>query len=163
MDRPRPPSHLLPDGRGVVDCHVHAAAGLNEAPPPRGGGGEKMGSVLGAQAAYASLGFLLGSAAEGRLTERYARLAYAASSALAACNVAFRMSKSLDFASGGSLPRPLPAGRKMADDEDDVPAVGSVTRFLEAPLSSVHLMYSYDPHMCTLAALLLLQSIPMYM
>ena len=68
-----------------------------------------------------------------------------------------------DFASGGSPPRPLPAGRETTDDEDDVPAVGSVTRFLEAPLSSVRLMYSYGPRMRTLAALLLLQSIPMYM
>ena len=131
-----------------------------------GGGGEKMGSVLGAQAAYASLGFLLGSAAGGRLAERSERLAYAASSALsalAACNVAFRMPESLDFASGGSPPRPLPAGRETTDDEDDVPAAGSGTRFLEAPLSSVRLMYSYGPRMRTLAALLLLQSIPMYM
>ena len=125
-----------------------------------------MGSVLRAQAAYTSLGFLLGSAAGGRLTERSERLAYAASlalSALAACNVAFRMPDSLDFVSGGSLPRPLPAGRKMTDGEDDVPAVGSVTRFLKAPLSRVRLMYSYDLRMRTLAALLLLQSIPMYM
>jgi hypothetical protein len=131
-----------------------------------GGGGEKMGSVLGAQAAYASLGFLLGSAAGGRLAERSERLAYAASSALsalAACNVAFRMPESLDFASGGSPPRPLPAGRETTDDEDDVPAAGSGTRFLEAPLSSVRLMYSYGLRMRTLAALLLLQSIPMYM
>ena len=131
-----------------------------------GGGGEKMGSVLGAQAACASLGFLLGSAAGGRLAERSERLAYAASSALsalAACNVAFRMPESLDFASGGSPPRPLPAGRETTDDEDDVPAAGSGTRFLEAPLSSVRLMYSYGPRMRTLAALLLLQSIPMYM
>jgi hypothetical protein len=159
-------SHFLITNAVVADLFGGATAMGTGGGGGGGGGGEKMGSVLGAQAAYASLGFLLGSAAEGRLTERYERLAYAASSALlalAACNVAFRMSKSLDFASGGSLPRPLPAGRKMADDEDDVPAVGSVTRFLEAPLSSVHLMYSYDPHMRTLAALILLQSIPMYM
>ena len=32
-----------------------------------------------------------------------------------------------------------------------------------AELSSVRLMYSYDPRMRKLAALLLLQSIPMYM
>ena len=131
-----------------------------------GGRGEKRGSVLGARAAYASLGLLLGSAAGGRLTERSERLAYAASlalSALALCNVAFRMPKSLDFVGGGSLPRPLPARREMTDDEDDILAVGSVTRFLEAPLSRVRLMYSYDLRMRTLAALLLLQSIPMYM
>jgi hypothetical protein len=42
-------------------------------------GGEKMGSVLGAQAKYALLGFLLGLAAGGRLTERSERLAYTAS------------------------------------------------------------------------------------
>ena len=41
----------------------------------------------------------------------------------------------------------------MADDKDDVLAVGSVTRFLEALLSSVRLMYSYRPRMHTLAAL----------
>ena len=64
---------------------------------------------------------------------------------------------------GGHHPVPSPAGRETTDDEDDVPAVGSVTRFPEAPLSSVRLMYSYDPHMRTLAALILLQSIPMYM
>jgi hypothetical protein len=125
-----------------------------------------MGSVLGARAAYASLGFLLGSAAGGRLTERSERLAYAASLALLAlalCNVAFRMPESLDFVSGGSLPHPLPAGRETTNDEDDIPAVGSVTRFLEAPLSRVRLMYSYDLRMRTLAALLLLQLIPMYM
>ena len=45
------------------------------------------------------------------------------------------------------------AGREMADDKDDVLAVGSVTRFLEALLSSVRLMYSYRPRMHTLAAL----------
>ena len=76
-----------------------------------------MGSVLGVQASYALLGFLLGSAAGGRLTERSERLAYAASSALsalAACNVAFRMPESLDFASGGSPPRPL--SRRARDD-----------------------------------------------
>ena len=149
-----------------VDADLFGGATATGAGGGGGGGGwvEKMGSVLGAQASYASLGFLLGSATGGRLTERSKCLAYAASltlSALAACNVAFWMPESLDFASGGSPPRPLPAGRETTDDEDDVPAVGSVTRFLEAPLSSVRLMYSYGPRMHTLAALLLLQSIPM--
>ena len=41
----------------------------------------------------------------------------------------------------------------MTDEEDDVPAIGSVMRFLEAPLLSVRLMYSYRPRMHTLAAL----------
>ena len=68
-----------------------------------------------------------------------------------------------DFASGGSPPRPLPTRRETTDDKDNVPAVGSVTRLLEALLLSVRLMYSYGPHMHTLAALLLLQSISMYM
>ena len=84
------------------------------------------------------MGFFLGSAPGGRLTERSECLAYAASLALlalVACNVAFRMPESLDFASGGSLPRPLPAGCETTDDEDDVPAIGSMMRFLEALLS----------------------------
>ena len=67
--------------------------------------------------------------------------------------MAFRVPENLDFAGGGSPSCPLPAGREMADDKDDVLAVGSVTRFLEALLSSVRLMYSYRPRMHTLAAL----------
>jgi len=73
-----------------------------------------MGSVLGAQAAYASLGFLLGSAAGGKLTELRAPGVRRVFGPVGPGGVAFRMPESLDFVSGGSPPRPL--SRRARDD-----------------------------------------------
>ncbi|KAL3827615.1 hypothetical protein ACHAXA_000488, partial [Cyclostephanos tholiformis] len=136
------------------------------------GDGTRMGSVLGTQAACASLGFLLGSAIGGRLTdidERYAYGACSLLSALATANVALRMPESSDLLgtrmTGGGKER---SGTSKDDcdcddDEEIVVASGLGTRLVEAPLSSVRLLYRYGSRMRTLSALLLLQSIPMYM
>ncbi len=116
---------------------------------------EQMGSVLGKQAAFASLGFLLGSVVGGRLTEYGERAAYGTAlllSLLATANIAFRMEESLGF------------GKTHEVDDDDVVVLPSLKDgYWEKPLSSLRLFYQYGSHMRTLALLLLLQSAPMFM
>lgn len=158
-------ANVLGGGFGVIITNA-IIADLFGGSTIKSGGGEGMGAALGTQAASASFGFLLGSLIGGRLTEYGERFAYGACSALSAlamCNVVFRMSESLDV------------GRQRSADEnprDDIiyhrerqQAGLSVltTKFVEAPLSSVRLLYRYGSRMRTLAALLVLQSIPMYM
>lgn len=153
------------------------------------GGGARtqqgMGAALGTQAAYASLGFLLGSLIGGRLTEVGERLAYGACStlsALAMCNVVFRMTESLDHGDGytssrlarsnddniqqqqhrkeqGLVDTKLPTSSSSSSSSMSI----LMTKFIEAPLSSIRLLYHYGPKMRTLASLLVLQSIPMFM
>ena len=113
-----------------------------------------MGSVLGKQAAFASLGFLLGSVVGGRLTEYGERAAYGTAlllSLLATANIVFRMEESLDF------------GKTHFEVDDDVVLPSLKDGYWEKPLSSVRLFYQYGSHMRTLALLLLLQSAPMFM
>lgn len=111
-----------------------------------------MGSVLGRHAAFISLGFLFGSIAGGRLTEYGSeRAAYSAAllfSLLATLNVSARMMDSLKLM-----------------NRDTVAWNGDTLRrtFLEAPLSSVQLLFHYGSHMRTLALLLMLQSAPIFM
>jgi MFS family permease len=160
-----------------------------------GGGAQAqqgMGAALGTQAAYASLGFLLGSLIGGRLTEIGERWAYGACSLLscmAMSNVVFRMTESLDYDGGGGYHN----SRRLNSNENDknniqqqhcdeqglMPTASSsssssssssnnnlsllMTKFIEAPLSSIRLLYNYGPKMRTLATLLILQSIPMFM
>jgi MFS family permease len=151
-----------------------------------------MGAALGTQAAYASLGFLLGSLIGGRLTEIGERWAYGACSllsALAMGNVVFRMTESLDYNNGGGYHNNNNSRRLNSNDDNDknniqqqqhckeqglMPTTTSssssssslsllMTKFIEAPLSSIRLLYNYGPKMRTLATLLILQSIPMFM
>ena len=142
-------------------------------------GSEMMGSVLGRQAATVSLGFLLGSVVGGRLTEYSERTAYTGAlilSTLATLNVAFRMVDSLQFTkdaktqdgrNGNILTRI--SGKKEEEDTSttntDAYNVGAqlCNKLIEAPLSAVKLLYSYGSQMRTLAILLMLQSLPIYM
>jgi MFS family permease len=160
-----------------------------------GGGAQAqqgMGAALGTQAAYASLGFLLGSLIGGRLTEIGERWAYGACSllsALAMSNVVFRMTESLDYNNGGGYhnnnSRRLNSNghndknihQQYRQEQGLMPTSSSsssssssnnnlsllMTKFIEAPLSSIRLLYNYGPKMRTLATLLILQSIPMFM
>ena len=117
-----------------------------------------MGSILGTQAACISLAFLFGSVAGGRLTEYGERAAYGAAllfSVLATLNVAFRMLDSLELTTN-----------TRTDNKSDAKSWDVATlrkKFLEAPLSSIQLLFHYGSHMRTLALLLLLQSAPIYM
>ena len=142
-------------------------------------GSEMMGSVLGKQAATVSLGFLLGSVVGGRLTEYSERTAYTGAlilSTLATLNVAFRMVDSLQFTkdskpqdgrNGNILTRI--SGKKEGEEtittSTDAHNVGAelCNKLIEAPLSAVKLLYSYGSQMRTLAILLMLQSLPIYM
>mmetsp|Transcript_25076 Transcript_25076/g.45365 ORF Transcript_25076/g.45365 Transcript_25076/m.45365 type:complete len:678 (+) Transcript_25076:80-2113(+) len=114
-----------------------------------------MGSVLGRHAAFISLGFLFGSIAGGRLTEYGSeRAAYSAAllfSVLATLNVALRMMDSLKLMNR----RDATFGKWNGDTLRKT--------FLEAPLSSVQLLFHYGSHMRTLALLLMLQSAPIFM
>jgi len=113
-----------------------------------------MGSVLGKQAAFSSLGFLLGSVIGGRLTEYGERVAYGTAcllSVLATANVLFRMGESLSFGKS----------HRIKDEEEILPSLND--GYWEKPLSSIRLFYQYGSHMRTLALLLLLQSAPMFM
>lgn len=118
-----------------------------------------MGSVLGKQAAYASLGFLIGSVLGGRLTEYGERVAYGTAmllSIMATANASFRMEESLEF--GKSC-----RSKDDLEEVDDVALPSFKDGYWEKPLSSVRLFYQYGSHMRTLALLLLLQSAPMFM
>ena len=148
-----------------------------------GGGGARtqgMGAALGTQAAYASLGFLLGSLIGGRLTEVGERLAYGACSilsALAMCNVVFRMTESLDYGdryasrlartNDDNIQQQHRKEQGLVDTKLPTSSSSSMsilmTKFIEAPLSSIRLLYHYGSKMRTLAILLVLQSIPMFM
>ncbi|KAL9178645.1 hypothetical protein ACHAXT_001983 [Thalassiosira profunda] len=115
---------------------------------------DQMGSVLGRQAACVSLGFLLGSLIGGRLTEWGERAAYGgalALSTLATLNVVFRTRDSLEFV----------ADKQKAKKDETLEAMG--LRVIEAPLSSARLLFAYGSQMRTLAALMLLQSMPAFM
>ena len=132
---------------------------------------EQMGSVLGKQAAYASLGFLLGSVVGGRLTEYGERVAYGTAlvlSVLATANVVFRMEESLEIGNtrssssgGGGTTRIKDTEEKVIHDDVILPSLKD--GYWEKPLSSIRLFYQYGSHMRTLALLLLLQSAPMFM
>ena len=166
----------------IADLFGGGSAGSSSSNTTGGGARTQgMGAALGTQAAYASLGFLLGSLIGGRLTKVGERLAYGACSilsALAMCNVVFRMTESLDYGDRYTSSR-------LARSNDDniqqqhrkeqglvdtkLPTSSSssmsilMTKFIEAPLSSIRLLYHYGPKMRTLATLLVLQSIPMFM
>jgi len=131
-------------------------------------GSEQMGGVLGRQAATVSLGFLFGSVAGGRLTEYGERIAYGSAlifSTLATLNT-FRMRDSLQF----TRDTDKATTSKTSKTEDDSPKLFSQEsarcikeKLIEAPLSSIQLLYVYGKRMRTLALLLMLQSIPIYM
>jgi DHA1 family multidrug resistance protein-like MFS transporter len=120
---------------------------------------DQMGSVFGRQAAAVSSGFLSGSLIGGRLTEGGERLAYGCSlifSILATMNGAFRLMESAEFLRD-----------KNAKDHTVHPHSWDHAtlrqKVLEAPLSSVQLLFHYGTKMRTLALLLMLQSAPMFM
>lgn len=121
---------------------------------------DQMGAVLGRQAACISSGFLFGSLLGGRLTEYGERTAYGIASifsVLAVLNAASRMTDTLDLMSA-------PAALSPATNESKTLDWSSLRRaLLEAPLSSIQLLFHYGSHMRTLALLLLLQSAPIYM
>lgn len=169
----------------AVIADIFGGSGSGTTTGGGGGGGTQaqgMGAALGTQAAYASFGFLLGSLIGGRLTEIGERLAYGACSilsALAMCNVVFRMTESLDYNGAGYTSR-----RVHTNDDNNIqqqhraeqglmPTTSSsssssnrsalMTKFIEAPLSSIRLLYHYGSKMRSLAILLVLQSIPMFM
>lgn len=135
---------------------------------------EMMGSTLGRHAACISLGFLFGSMAGGRLTEYGERTAYGASllfSVLAMLNVSFRMLDSLQF-TRGDINASSSSRTVMTSTGDDVnkpwdvvasASGGLGNKVLEAPLSSVQLLFHYGSHMRILSILLCLQSVPVYM
>ncbi|KAL3783752.1 hypothetical protein HJC23_004871 [Cyclotella cryptica] len=123
-------------------------------------GQDQMGTAMGRQAAAVSLGFLLGSLIGVRLMEIGERLAYGCSlvfSILAVLNGAFQMMDSAELS------------RKNNDDAGVISHSHSWDhetlrqKVLEAPLSSVQLLFYYGSKMRTLALLLMLQSAPMYM
>ena len=138
-------------------------------------GSEMMGSVLGRQAATVSLGFLLGSVVGGRLTEYSERTAYTGAlilSTLATMNVAFRMVDSLQFTKDAKTQDGRKrniltriSGKREEEDTANTDNVGAqlCNKLIEAPLSAVKLLYSYGSQMRTLAILLMLQSLPIYM
>ena len=114
---------------------------------------DQMGAVFGRQAAVVSTGFLLGSLMGGRLTEGGERLVYCCSlvfSLLALLNGAFRMMDSLQLSSVKTHPHSW--------DHETLKQ-----KVLEAPLSSIQLLFYYGRKMRTLALLLMLQSAPMFM
>ncbi|KAL7518856.1 hypothetical protein ACHAWX_003660 [Stephanocyclus meneghinianus] len=123
-------------------------------------GQDQMGTAMGRQAASVSLGFLLGSLVGVRLTEIGERIAYGCSllfSILAVLNGTFRMMDSAELS-------------RMSNDDRGVISHSHSwdhatlrQKVLEAPLSSVQLLFYYGSKMRTLALLLLLQSAPIYM
>lgn len=135
-------------------------------------GSEQMGGVLGRQAATVSLGFLFGSVAGGRLTEYGERIAYGSAlifSTLATLNT-FRMRDSLQFSRDTDTSKSVSSTSKTSTTEDSKPRLFSQEsancikeKLIEAPLSSIQLLYVYGKRMRTLALLLMLQSIPIYM
>ena len=159
--KPSPPPSLSSQTTRTSSSSSSSTSGSNN--------NEQMGSVLGKQAAYASLGFLLGSVVGGRLTEYGERVAYGTAlvlSVLATANVVFRMEESLEFGkirsrSSGGLSRINPVEEKVIDDDVILPSLKD--GYWEKPLSSIRLFYQYGSHMRTLALLLLLQSAPMFM
>ena len=119
---------------------------------------EMMGSTLGRQAATVSLGFLFGSLAGGRLTEYGERMAYIAAllfSIVATLNT-LRIHDSIQFTN-------IKKGTGGDNTQDD--DVGQTLRkkLVGAPLSAIALLYQYGSRMRTLALLLMLQSIPVFM
>eukprot|EP00984_Skeletonema_dohrnii_P003863 scaffold1333_cov130-Skeletonema_dohrnii-CCMP3373.AAC.16 len=136
-------------------------SGNNQKDNNNGHGKDQMGAVLGRQAALISSGFLFGSLLGGRLTEYGERIAYSVAaifSALAALNAAFRMTDTLDLTSSSSS-----SSVAAADESKALDWTSLKKALLEAPLSSIQLLFHYGSHMRTLALLLLLQSAPMYM
>ena len=120
-------------------------------------GKDQMGTIFGRQAAAVSLGFLSGSLIGGRLTEGGERLAYGCSllfSVLGLFNGAFRLQESVDLSRDMSTSAEHP----QSWDKETLKK-----KLLEAPLSSVQLLYHYGLKMRTLALLLILQSAPMFM
>lgn len=118
-------------------------------------GKDQMGTVLGRQAASISLGFLSGSLLGGRLTELGERPAYGCAflfSTLAALNASFRMVESVDLAKSA-----------LGSHEHSWDHASLKQKLLEAPLSSVQLLFHYGKRMRMLALLLLLQSAPVFM
>eukprot|EP00970_Alexandrium_tamarense_P012337 scaffold2858_cov169-Alexandrium_tamarense.AAC.5 len=118
-------------------------------------GKDQMGTVLGRQAASISLGFLSGSLLGGRLTELGERPAYGCAflfSTLAALNASFRMVESVDLAKSA-----------LGSHEHSWDHASLKQKLLEAPLSSVQLLFHYGKRMRMLALLLLLQSAPIFM
>ena len=118
---------------------------------------DQMGTVLGRQAALISSGFLFGSLLGGRLTEYGERTAYGCASifsAFAALNAALAMSDTLDLTTSSV---------SMTDETKSLNWTSLKQALLEAPLSSVQLLFHYGSQMRILALLLLLQSAPMYM
>ena len=116
-------------------------------------GKDQMGAVLGRQAALISSGFLTGSLLGGKLTEYGERIAYgcaAVFSALAVLNAAFRMTDTLDLSNSST-----PAA--------EMDWIYFRRALLEAPLSSIQLLFNYGSQMRILALLLLLQSSPIFM
>ena len=95
----------------------------------------------------------------GRLTEYGERTAYGCASifsAFAALNAAFGMRDTLDLTTTTS-------SVSTTDERNALNWTSLKQALLEAPLSSVQLLFHYGSHMRTLALLLLLQSAPMYM
>ena len=121
------------------------------------GGNDQMGTIFGRQAAAVSMGFLSGSLIGGRLTEGGERLAYGCSllfSILGLFNGAFRLQESVD------LSKDMNTNAEHPHSWDNETLKQKV---LEAPLSSVQLLFHYGSKMRTLALLLILQSAPMFM
>jgi len=133
------------------------------------GRGEMMGSVLGRQAASVSLGFLFGSVTGGRLTEYGERPAYGAGllfSVLATFNVSFRMFDSLQLSRISTDASSANAPAVAEEDTSDKRPASIATiwkEIIEAPLSSIQLLFHYGSHMRMLALLLMLQSAPSFM
>ena len=117
---------------------------------------DQMGTVMGRQAAAVSLGFLSGSLIGGRLTEGGERMTYGYSllfSVLEVMNGALRMMDSVDLST-----KNVHSTHSHSWDHATLRQ-----KVLEAPLSSIQLLFSYGSHMRTLALLLMLQSAPMFM
>jgi DHA1 family multidrug resistance protein-like MFS transporter len=121
---------------------------------------DRMGAVFGRQAAVVSTGFLSGSLIGGRLTEGGERLAYGCAlvfSVLAVLNGAFRMIESLELSKMYSKGAASDTHPHSWDHET------LKQKVMDAPLSSVQLLFYYGSKMRTLALLLMLQSEPMFM
>ena len=124
---------------------------------------DQMGSIFGRQAAAVSMGFLSGSLIGGRLTEGGERLAYGCSlvfSLLATMTGVIRLKESVGLSSDENP-------KKSNDDDSTHPHAWDhetlKQKLLEAPLSSLQLLFHYGAKMRTLAVLLMLQSAPMFM
>ena len=120
---------------------------------------DKMGSIFGRQAAAVSMGFLSGSLIGGRLTEGGERLAYGCSlifSLLATMTGVIRLKESVELSSDKNANGD--STHRHSWDHEILKQ-----KLLEAPLSSLQLLFYYGTKMRTLSLLLMLQSAPMYM